>query len=75
MHRLVKEESSDNITSGDIRIIVNIAAKTASMKENGTFINFKLDRDTVSAAETLLLKENPQTIESEKVKFIFAVVT
>lgn len=75
MRRLVKEESSENITSEDIRIIVNIAAKAASMKENGTFISFKLDTDIVSAAETLLLKENPQTIESEKEKFIFAVVT
>lgn len=28
MHRLVKEESSDNITSENIRIAVNIAAKT-----------------------------------------------
>lgn len=45
------------------------------MKGNGIFINFNLDTDIVPAAEILLLKENPQTVEGEEVKFMFAEVT
>lgn len=44
------------------------------MKGN-VFINFKLDMDTVPATEILLLKENPQTVEGEEVKFMFTEVT
>jgi len=45
------------------------------MKRSGIFINFKLDTDMVTATEILLLKENPQTVEGEEVKFMFAEVT
>lgn len=45
------------------------------MKGNVLFINFKLDKDMEPAAEILLLKENPQTVEGEEVKFMFAEVT
>lgn len=45
------------------------------MKANEVFINFNLDMDIVPATEILLLKENPQTVEGAKVKFMFVDVT
>lgn len=45
------------------------------MKGSVLFINFKLDKDMEPAAEILFLKENPQTVEGEEVKFVFAEVT